>query len=218
MPYTGWMRPISHEIVKKPTPVKCPPSAFYFDNGNDSILLSNKTTVKHLPFIPLFEDDTDSFVEPTMKFGYRGVYSPDEISEVSISFDLQANLAENNRLENAINKKMESEELNESEIDLLSDFFGSLYDHFVSEYKWICGIIIVFGMLETNKSLLCTMGMNLILFFCSIGSVAGVWVKCRQLHYSLLEVLQGEIKTVSADEAVCTGLQYRDKTSSKCTC
>jgi len=59
----------------------------------------------------------------------RGVYTPEEISQFAFSFDLQQNLAENNQLENLINKKINGIKLTDSENEMFGKFFEMMWNH-----------------------------------------------------------------------------------------
>jgi len=145
--YNGWMRPISHEIVSQPTPVPCPPPSFYFDIGVESILLTNRTFKQNLPFLPSLEVGKQvTEKEPSFALN-RGVYSPDEVSQLTISFEMQRNLAENNRLENIINKRMQGKQLTTDENETFGKFLESMWNHLTENFLWLKIIFYVFSKL-----------------------------------------------------------------------
>ena len=59
--YLGFLRPLSHELVYEPEYTTCPRQNFYFDTGDEVLLLNNRTTMtSNMPYLQLpSETDPD---------------------------------------------------------------------------------------------------------------------------------------------------------------
>lgn len=71
--YEGWMKPLSHEIVSEPELTACPRQNFYFDTGDDVILLNNKTNVNaHIPILQMPNDKDEKRKQVEIAFTSTG--------------------------------------------------------------------------------------------------------------------------------------------------
>lgn len=155
--YNGWMRPISHEIVHEPTPIPCPARSFYFDVGSDSILLGNRTFKQNLPFIPSLEYGTEQLENEPKYNAIQGVYTPEEISDFSVHYELQKNLRENTETERIIRMKIEGKTLTQEQeshwLKYLQEVWSGICGFF--SFGWFKTVYYCIGKYINRNFILC---------------------------------------------------------------
>jgi hypothetical protein len=115
--YTGWMKPVSHEITQTPTEVVCPPASFYFDIGNGSLLLSNRTIEFNLPFAPIMYESSSQIqkLDIGSAFTGRGEYGTSDVSQYKVLYRMERNHIINLQAHEIMQKHLRGEPLSEKE-------------------------------------------------------------------------------------------------------
>lgn len=102
---SGYMTPITHEILDDYTPIECPSSPFYFEMGDNVILLNNKTVQFNLPTLPRPGDNINIGSLPDLSFNSPGVYSPSELSGRETLLSLLRDIRKNYKVDEYLNAK-----------------------------------------------------------------------------------------------------------------
>jgi len=70
--YVGYLRGLSKEIVSEPTIIPCPMPPFYFDTGDEIILLNNKSMISNIPYLPLPIENDHNYEMADIAFTSQG--------------------------------------------------------------------------------------------------------------------------------------------------
>jgi hypothetical protein len=116
--YVGWMKPVSHEITQEATEVVCPPDSFYFDTGNGTLLLSNRTVKYNLPLALVSYEPTHKFkkLDSGSAFTGKGAYGTSEVSQFKTIYQMERGMIVNLQVHEIMQKHRRGEPLSENEV------------------------------------------------------------------------------------------------------
>jgi hypothetical protein len=99
---TGYLTGITHEIMDTPTPVQCPAPNYYFQYGNSTVHLTNRSIIESFPILPSAYDENSINNMPELSFDSPGVYSVEEISGTDTIVGLLKEVNRNSRIDSII--------------------------------------------------------------------------------------------------------------------
>jgi len=108
---SGWLTPLSHEIVDEPTYVDCPSPIFIFDTGDSTIHLTNRTLLKNIPMLPSPSEGTKLYDLPDISFSTPGIYSIEDITGQETILGLLKQLRRQTKIDQILADKLKGKPL-----------------------------------------------------------------------------------------------------------
>ena len=163
---TGYISPLSHEIITEPTPVQCPAPDYFFDTGDFVVLLTNKSILTDIPTLPKPLDNFNISEMPNLSFKSPGIYTLSSISGHETILELTREMRNRYVLEDSIRAAINHEVLTNTEKDTLSMFsvftlnpikswFYNLFGGFVS-FGIIVAVIVTIFLFRSSIFSCCT--------------------------------------------------------------
>jgi len=141
----GYISGITHEIIDAPTFVACPAPIFYFEYGNATLHLTNRSVIEDIPILPSAYDESKIANMPELSFSSPGIYGVEEISGADTIVGLLKELNRLGRLESIIeahSKGITLSPAQQQSVKLLREFLLTPFQNFLAS---IClGLITIF--------------------------------------------------------------------------
>ena len=117
---TGYLTPLSHEIIETPTRTECPSPDYYFDTGDYVVLLTNRTIAAALPTLPKPSENINISSMPELSFKAPGVYTVSEISGQETLIELVREMRSRYQIDDIMNAKRKGVRLRGSETRIMN--------------------------------------------------------------------------------------------------
>lgn len=164
---SGFLSPLSHEIIETPNTVNCPPPDFYFDTGDDVFLLTNKTIVTHLPILPKPSESMRLKHLPDLSFSGVGVFKASSLSSKETILELVRDMKHNLKFDQVIQATLESKTLTPEQ----SSFVYTILQTLTSPFR----------------SLLINIGNSVVAFIVVIIILRLVWAYRREIKQKVIK-------------------------------
>jgi len=147
---SGYLTGITHEILDEPTPTICPAPNFYFEYGNVTVHLTNRTVVETFPTLPSSYDDVSMKKMPDLSFESPGIYTVEEISGTETITGLLKNLNRQSRIDAIIQAHIRGDELTSDQIFSMQVLREYLISPLKNSVAIICGVsvLLVLGFIS----------------------------------------------------------------------
>jgi hypothetical protein len=109
--HQAYVRGVSREIVKNPTPVSCSTYKFYFDDGTHVIIPKDRTTVSNTPILQIPDDPNTYQQLPEIAFNTPGHINASSLDGTTSFMNLLRQTQSPSRLDNIIQAQMENRPL-----------------------------------------------------------------------------------------------------------
>jgi hypothetical protein len=143
----GYLTGITHEIMDTPTYVPCPAPNYYFEYGNYTVHLTNRSIIETFPILPSSYDDVSMKRMPELSFGSPGIYLVDEISGADTIAGLMKNMNKQTRIDQIINARVRGDQLTPEQMYSMQVLKEYLVSPFQNSLATICiiGLFLIIG-------------------------------------------------------------------------